>query len=102
VEALVIVFFFGLSAAVIGKIKGSSFFLWLLIGFCLPGLGIIAAIVYRNDRDERRRECPECGKVVKLHDQVCSRCGADLFFPETEPVPHGSSSQGTQERLFET
>jgi ribosomal protein S27AE len=94
VEALVLAFFFGLSAAVIGKIKGSSFFLWLLVGFCLPGLGIIAAILYRNDRTERLRECPECGNVVKLHDQVCSRCGDDLFFPEPAPVP-------TQERLFE-
>lgn len=100
-EALVIAFFFGLSAGVIGKIKGSSFFLWLLVGFCLPGIGTIAAVVYRNDRDEPRRECPECGRVVKLHHQVCTSCGRDLFFPEPEPEPEPSSSEDRQERLFE-
>ena len=90
--ALVIAFFFGLSAGAVGKIKGSSFFIWFLIGFCLPVFGTVAAVLYRNDRDESRRRCPECRKVVKLHDQVCSRCGRDLFFPEPEPV---------QQRLFE-
>ncbi|MEA2404559.1 MAG: hypothetical protein QOE08_1206, partial [Thermoleophilaceae bacterium] len=33
---LVIMFFFGLSAGTIGKIKGSSFLIWFLIGFALP------------------------------------------------------------------
>ena len=89
---LVVAFFCGLSAAVIGKIKGSSFFIWLLIGFCLPVFGTVAALLYRNDRAVGSRRCEECGKVVKLHDQVCSRCGRDLFFPEPQP---------TQERLFE-
>ena len=93
-SALVLAFFFGLSAGAIGKIKGSSFFIWFLIGFCLPVLGTVAAVVYRNDRDEMRRRCPECRKVVKLHDQVCSRCGRDLFFPDWEPEP-------AQQRLFE-
>jgi hypothetical protein len=92
VAVLVVAFFCGLSAAAIGKIKGSSFFIWLLIGFCLPIFGIVAALLYRNDRAVGDRRCPECGKLVKLHDQVCSRCGRDLFFPEPEP---------TQGRLFE-
>jgi uncharacterized membrane protein len=92
VEVIVVAFFFGLSAAVIGKIKGSSFFIWLLIGFCLPIFGTVAALLYRNDRAERWRRCETCGKAVKLHDQVCSRCGHDLYFPEPEP---------TQGRLFE-
>jgi hypothetical protein len=87
-EFLIILFFFGLSAGVIGKIKGASFFLWFLIGFCLPALGTLAAVLYRFERDEPRRRCEECGKVVALHDQVCMRCGRDLDFPG-EPVAMG-------------
>ena len=84
-EYVVLAFFCGLSAAVIGKLKGSSFWLWLLIGLVLPVLGTIAAIVYRNERNEPLRQCPECGKVVPLHDQVCKRCGRDLEWPEAIP-----------------
>ena len=25
---------------------------------------------------------PGCGRVVKLHDAVCTRCGAELEFPD--------------------
>ena len=84
-SALVLVIFFGLSTGVIGKIKGSSFFVWFLIGFCLPVLGTIVAILYRNERAEPHRRCEECGNVVPLHAQVCRRCGRDLYFPEPEP-----------------
>jgi DNA-directed RNA polymerase subunit RPC12/RpoP len=81
-EFVVIAFFCGLSAAVIGKLKGSSFFVWFLIGLVLPLLGTLAAVLYRNERGEPRRRCPECGNVVMLHDQVCMRCGRDLEWPE--------------------
>jgi hypothetical protein len=81
VEYVVLAFFFGLSAGTIGKIKGSSFWLWFLIGLCLPLLGTIAAILSRWERAEPLRRCPECGRVVPLHDQVCMRCGTDLDFP---------------------
>jgi hypothetical protein len=91
VSALVLVIFFGLSTGTIGKIKGSSFFIWFLIGFCLPVIGTIVAILYRNERAEPRRRCEECGNVVAVHQQVCRRCGNDLYFPEPEP----------QQRLFE-
>ena len=97
-ELLVILFFFGLSAGTIAKIKGGWFFLWFLIGFCLPFLGTLAALLMRFERDTARRRCPECGNVVPIHDQVCMRCGADLDFPEPEPA---SPSQPQQERLFE-
>ena len=88
---LVLLFFFGLSAGFIGKIKGASFWLWFLIGFCLPGFGTIAAVVSRNERTEPRRECPECGNVMPLHNQVCMRCGRDLDFPVqgSEPAISG-------------
>ena len=77
-ELIVIAFFFGLSAATIGKIKGSSFLLWFLIGFCLPFIGTLAALLWRNEREDPVRECPECGKVMKAYVQVCPRCGRDL------------------------
>jgi hypothetical protein len=81
-EFLLILFFFGLSAGTIGKIKGSSFAIWFLVGFCIPVIGTIAAILWRWEGREPRRECPECGSVVALHDQVCMSCGRDLDFPE--------------------
>ncbi len=94
----VILFFFGLSAGAIGKIKGSSFFLWFLIGFCLPFFGTLAAMFARNDRREtaRMRRCTECPNVVGIHVQVCTRCGADLYFPEPAAEP-----PTRQDRLFE-
>jgi hypothetical protein len=72
---------FGISGGVVGKIKGSSFVLWFLISFFLPVLGLLAAVLYRFERDEPRRECPRCGKVVKLYEQVCMGCGLDMDFP---------------------
>ena len=84
---LVLAFFFGLSAGAIGKIKGSSFFIWFLIGFCLPLLGTIAAVLYRYERHELRRRCEECGNVVAMSDQVCTRCGRDLEFPSEVLAP---------------
>lgn len=75
---LVIAFFFGLAGGSVGKIKGSSFFLWFLISAIIPLLGLITAIFYRMDIDEPRRQCPGCGKVVKLHDALCTNCGTEL------------------------
>ena len=76
--------FFGLSAGVVAKIKGNSFLIWFLVGFCLPFVGTVAAVLYRSERGEPKRRCEECGNVVALHDQVCMRCGRDLDFPEPD------------------
>ena len=84
-EYAILAFFCGLSAGVIGKLKGSSFFLWFLVGLVLPVLGTLAAIFYRSERDQEMRACPECGNVVPLHDQVCMRCGRDLEWPKAVP-----------------
>ncbi|HXC45132.1 MAG TPA: hypothetical protein VNU24_00895 [Solirubrobacteraceae bacterium] len=84
---LVICFCFGLAGGIVGRIKGSSFVLWFLISAVVPFLGLIAAIVYRNDRDEPRRQCPKCGRVTKLHDALCTRCGEELEYPEQVLVP---------------
>jgi hypothetical protein len=74
---VVILFFFGLATAIVGRIKGSSFFLWFLVGFCLPVLGLLAAILYRWEREEPLTRCSRCGATLKLTDQVCMRCGED-------------------------
>lgn len=80
-QYVVIAFFFGLSAGVIGKIKGSSFLIWFLIGLALPVFGTIAALAYRFEREEPVRACEECGEVQPIYVQVCTRCGRDLDFP---------------------
>ena len=81
-EWLVLMFFFGLSAGTIGKIKGSSFFVWFLVGAGLPLLGTIAAIFYRFESNEPRRRCPECGFLMPITSQVCRRCGRDQEYPD--------------------
>lgn len=87
-EYLIIAFFFGLATALIGRAKGSSFFIWLVIGTVIPPLGLIAVILYRFDKDEPERQCPTCGKALKLYVQVCPRCGTDLYLPDPSAVRH--------------
>jgi hypothetical protein len=87
VEFLVIMFFFGLAAGVVGRIKGGSFPIWFLVGFALPVLGLLAALLHRWESQELHRACEECGNVVAMHDQVCMRCGADLQFPSEVLAP---------------
>jgi hypothetical protein len=84
---LIICLSFGLAGGIVGRVKGSSFFLWFTISAVVPLLGLLAALFYRVEQDEPRRACPQCGKVLKLYDQVCTRCGEDLDFPETAIVP---------------
>jgi hypothetical protein len=79
---IVIMFFFGLAGGIVGRIKGSSFFMWFLISGLVPFLGLVTAVCYRWDSQELRRQCPDCGKVLKLHDAVCMRCGSELEFPD--------------------
>jgi len=88
---LIICFFFGLSGGLVGRAKGSSFLLWFVISAAVPVLGLIAALAYRTERDEVRRQCPRCGSVIKLHDQVCMRCGEDLDFPDAAIVPESAA-----------
>jgi ribosomal protein S27AE len=88
---LVICFFFGLAGGMVGRIKGSSFFLWFAISAFLPGAGLLAALLYRVESNELRRQCPTCGKVVPLHDALCTRCGSELDFPDVAIVPESVS-----------
>jgi hypothetical protein len=87
---IIICLFFGLAGGIVGKMKGSSFFLWFMVSAVLPFVGLIAALAYRYDRDELRRQCPGCGKIVKLHDALCTRCGTELEFPEVAIVPESA------------
>jgi hypothetical protein len=79
---VVILLSFGLAGGIVGKIKGSSFITWFLVSFCVPFIGLLTAVLWRFDNQELRRQCPSCGKVVKLHDAVCMSCGEELAFPD--------------------
>ena len=85
-EYVVIALSFGLATAIIGRAKGSSFFIWLIVGAVLPLLGLVAVILFRSETTEPERRCPTCGKVVKLYVQVCPRCGTDLYLPPEAEV----------------
>jgi DNA-directed RNA polymerase subunit RPC12/RpoP len=76
---------FALAGGIVGRIKGSSFALWFLVSGIVPVLGLAAAVLYRYDTEEPVRPCPRCGKTVKLHDALCTRCGHELEFPERSP-----------------
>ena len=84
---IVICFFFGLAGGIVGKVKGSSFFLWFAISALLPVAGLVGALVYRNEREELRRQCPGCGTVGKAYDALCTRCGTELEYPEVPLEP---------------
>jgi hypothetical protein len=83
---VVIALCFALSGGIVGRLKGSSFVLWFLISGLVPVLGLLAAVAYRSESDELRRRCPRCGRVIKLYDAVCTRCGLDLEFPADEEL----------------
>ena len=79
---------FGLATGIIGRRKGSSFFIWFIVGTVLPFIGLVAVILYRSEKEEPERRCPRCGKVVKLYVQVCPVCGEDLYLPDPSEVRH--------------
>ncbi len=81
---------FALAGGIVGKIKGSSFWLWFLISGCVPVLGLLAAIFYRYERDELRRECPTCGRICKVYEALCTRCGTELEYPDELIAPESA------------
>jgi hypothetical protein len=89
---IVIAFFFGLAGGIIGRLKGSSFFVWFLISACIPFFGLAAAVLYRYETLEPEKQCPRCGKTVKLYEALCTRCGTELnpgYTEESSPAVHG-------------
>ena len=89
-EFILIALVFGVATAIIARLKGGSLFIWFLVGTALPGIGIFAALLMRDERREPRRRCPECGFDLPVSDQVCKRCGRDLDYPEELAEPAGN------------
>ena len=83
---IVIATSFALAGGIVGRLKGSSFFIWFLISGAVPVIGLAAAVLYRYDTDEPRRHCPTCGHVCMIHDALCTRCGSELDFPEESEI----------------
>src|SRR4029453_1050698 len=92
---LIVALLFGLTTGIVGRRKGSLFFLWFRVGAILPLLGLIAAVLYRSEHEEPERRCPTCNKVLKLHVQVCPRCGTDLHLPDPAEVRQGPAHRST-------
>ncbi len=80
----------GLLAGFIARTKGSSFIVWFLIGGCVPVIGVVAAVFYRVEADEPRRVCPGCGRIVMLHDALCTRCGTELEWTDDVVPPESA------------
>ena len=77
-----IAFGFAVAGGLVGRHKGSSFWVWFIVSGLIPVVGFVAAILYRTEREELRRQCPKCGRLVMLYDQMCMACGHDLDFPD--------------------
>lgn len=90
---------FAIATAVIGRAKGSSAWIWFLVGLVLPGIGLIAVILYRSERDEPERRCPRCGQVHKLYVQVCRRCGEDMYLPDPSEVRHPAAVREGRQKV---
>jgi len=85
-EWIIIALFFGILTGFAGRAKGGSFLLWLAIGTVLPGFGLVAAFLQRDEAAEPERTCTGCGKRVKLYVQICPRCGEELYLPDIDDV----------------
>ena len=92
-EYLLICLISAVWAGLIARRKGSSVLIWAMIAFVVPILGVALAAMYRYEIDEVRRQCPKCGRIVPLHDAVCTRCGAELDFPEVAIEPISSAAR---------
>lgn len=88
-EYAVVPLFFGVVTGLVGRSKGSSFVIWFIVGALLPAIGLLAAIASRSDKQDPRRECPNCNAVVGIAVQVCPRCGEDMDYPEELIAPRG-------------
>ncbi|MEA2295236.1 MAG: hypothetical protein QOE86_2875 [Solirubrobacteraceae bacterium] len=92
-EYLIVCLVSAVWAGFIAKRKGSSVLIWGMVGLVVPFLGVILAAMYRYEIDEVRRQCPTCGRIVPLHDAVCTRCGTDLDFPDVAVEPVSSAAR---------
>jgi len=88
-QYLVALFILAFITGSIGRAKGSSFFIWFLVGALLPVIGLLLVSFSRTERRDPRRECPNCGNLVGIATQVCPRCGEDMDYPEELVAPKG-------------
>ena len=100
VEYLIVLSMSAVWAGYVGRSKGGSGVLWFFIGLgaVIPFLGVIIAIVARRDDDELRRQCPGCGRILKLHDALCTNCGTELDFPDVAIESETSAALAHQHR----
>jgi hypothetical protein len=88
---VVIALSFALAGGIVGRLKGSSFWIWFAVSGLIPVIGLLTAVAYRSERDELRRQCPTCGRVCKLYDALCVRCGTELEFPAKAIAPESAT-----------
>jgi hypothetical protein len=98
-QLIVILMWFGIAGGVVGRRKGGSFCLWFLVSFCMPVIGLMTALISRPENRELRRQCPGCGKVVKLHDTLCMRCGNELDFPDVAILSEAAVREQTAQQV---
>jgi hypothetical protein len=77
-----IMWLFGIAGAIVAKLKGNPVVMWFAISAIVPFIGLMAAVFTRSDSRELRRQCPGCGRILKLHDALCTSCGTELEFPD--------------------
>jgi energy-coupling factor transporter transmembrane protein EcfT len=94
---IVIILAFGIAGGIVAKIKGDTVWVWFLISLCMPFIGLLTAILYRVESVELHQRCTGCGRVLKLYDTVCMRCGEELAFPDValaaQPAPARQPAQ---------
>jgi hypothetical protein len=79
---IVIALAFGLAGGIVGKVKGSSFFIWFMISALIPVIGLLTALFYRFETKEPRQQCPGCRRLLPISDAICHHCGTEQVFPE--------------------
>ena len=73
---LVIALSFALAGGIVGRIKGSSFWLWFVISGAVPFIGLLAAICYRSEPTSRAAGARAAG---------ASACSTTRFAPAAAP-----------------
>lgn len=84
--AIVVFIAFGVATGLIARSKGSSFWIWFMIGLVTLVIGLVAAVLYKGDGDEPERLCPHCGARHKISVQVCRKCGQELYYPAEDEI----------------
>ncbi|MGI8802777.1 MAG: hypothetical protein ACR2KV_11485 [Solirubrobacteraceae bacterium] len=90
---------FGIAGGLVGRLKGSSFFVWFVISAVVPFIGLATALVYRYETEEPLRRCPRCERATRVYDAVCTRCGEELEYPDPAEIIAPTQALRVQPRL---